>query len=451
MKNTFAQKIFFLMALFWLAMVLRSIIATLPPVLPMVQRQLEMSNVLAGATTTIPLICFGVFAFVTPTLQKRYGITTSMTLALVLIAIGTMIRIFPFTYILILSSFCIGIGTALTNVLFPVTLRSHYPNNIAFAMGIFSFIINIGAGVGSISTPFLLSIGMSWNAALSIWTIPALLVIIFWVLSHSKTVNFNFETNRNIKRRERKRKRKEKRATTREYNYSISADPTVYDEYGEYFSATGDEENMTQTHYVPWSKILKMPVAWTIAAFMGLQSLIYYNFMTWLPSIFESTGFSTQTNGVLFGIFNSIAIIGALAGPKISTAQNAKTISIIFYAIYILTALCFPIGGWPAIIASVIAGICQGITYTMGLTLIAAQPDPDTVPSVSAFTQGIGYILAAIGPILMGALYTLCENWWVPTLSIVIAMILNCISFISSKKQMDIAKKIYDNKMQTNE
>lgn len=56
----------------------------------------------------------------------------------------------------------------------------------------------------------------------------------------------------------------------------------------------------------------------------------------------------------------------------------------------------FLLGFYLALIASIVAGICQGITYTMGLTLIASQPNEDTVPSISAFSQGCGYILAAI-------------------------------------------------------
>ena len=443
MKSNRKQQILFLIALFWLALVLRSIIATLPPALPTVQSQLQLSDVLAGATTTIPLVCFGVFAFVTPSLQKRFGITASMTLALTLIALGTIVRIFPTTPILIFSTLCIGIGTALTNVLFPVTLRNHYPSKIALAMGVFTFIINIGAGLGSISTPFFISLGMSWNMALSLWSIPAILVIVFWLLSHSNVVNLPFNSDSPNSNHYVEKISSCSETVVSENDYDNMADPTVYSE-NECYIPDGNEEKMHETKYLPWGSLLRMPVAWTIAGFMGIQGLIYYNLMTWLPTIFESTGFDTRMNSVLFGVFNTIAILGSLVGPKISTSKNPKLVSIIFYAIYVLTALSFPIGGWFAIVGSVVAGICQGVTYTMGLTLIASQPDPATVPSVSAFSQGVGYILAAIGPVLMGGLYTLSGNWWVPIFSIVLAMVLNCFTFIVSKSQMDKAQLEYD-------
>lgn len=404
MMTNRTQKILFLIALFWLAMVLRSIIATLPPVLPTVQQELHLSNELAGATTTIPLVCFGVFAFITPSIQKRIGITAAMTLALTLITLGTLVRIFPFTAVLIFSTFCIGIGTALTNVLFPVTLRAHYPNKIAFAMGVFTVLINIGSGLGAISTPYLVSLGFSWNAALSIWSIPSILVIFFWLLSHSKVVN-----------------------------------PAVHgavNDSGNYIVPDGDEERMTPTRFLSFGTLVRMPLAWTIAGFMGIQGLIYYNLMTWLPTIFENTGFDSRMSSVLFGIFNTIALVGSVIGPRITISKNYKLVSAVFYGIYILSALCFPLGGYLAIGASVVAGICQGVTYTMGLTLIASQPDESIVPSISAFSQGFGYILAAIGPIMIGGLYSLFDNWWVPILSVVVAMVLNCLTFIFAKNYM---------------
>lgn len=401
MKTTRTQKLLFLVALFWLAIILRSIIATLPPVLPTVQKDLDLSNELAGATTTIPLICFGVFAFVTPTIQKRLGITASMTLALALITIGTVIRVFPYSSILIFSSLCIGIGTAIANVLFAVTLRAHYPNKIAWAMGIFTFIVNIGSGVGAMSVPFLVAYGFSWNLALSIWSIPSILTIFFWMLSHTGSISFSSKRKKN-----------------------------------NFYVPDGNEEKMAEVKYVPMRELIRMPVAWTIALFMGIQSLIYYNLMTWLPTIFESTGFSDKTNTILFTTFNTIAILGSLVAPLIFNAKNYKITGILFFGTYVLTAIFFPLGGTASIIGSIIGGICQGVTYPIGLTLIAAYPDKKIISSISAFTQGIGYIIAAIGPILMGALYSLSGNWWVPTFSIIIAMILDCLAFIICKKQM---------------
>ncbi|QPK94125.1 MFS transporter [Actinomyces sp. zg-332] len=416
MKSTRAQKLLFLVALFWLAIILRSIIATLPPVLPTVQHQLNLSNELAGATTTIPLICFGVFAFVTPSIQKRLGITASMTLALVLITIGTLIRALPYSSVLIFSSLCIGIGTSIANVLFAVTLRAHYPHKIAWAMGIFTFIVNIGSGIGAMSVPFLVSYGFSWNLALSLWSIPSVLTIFFWLISHAGV----------IKLPSLRKKKKSKNSNE------------------DFYVPDGNEEKMAEVKYIPMRELLVMPLAWTIALFMGIQSLIYYNFMTWLPTIFESTGFSVKTNSILFTTFNTIAIFGSLLAPFLFNAKNYKLASTVFYGIYIITALCFPIGGTLAIIASVIAGICQGVTYPVGLTLIASHPDKTIISSISAFTQGVGYIIAAIGPILMGALYSLSGNWWVPTFSIVIAMVLNCLSFIICRKQMNEASKKYN-------
>lgn len=394
------------MALFWFAIILRSVIASLPPVLPLIQSQLNMDDATAGFTTTIPLLCFGCFAFITPSVQKRLGTNTTLVASLVLITIGSAMRIVPNTQVLLLSTVAIGMGVAISNVLFPVILRTHYPSKIAQAMGIFTFLINVGAGMGSISSAILLAYGMTWNASLAVWTLPALLVIAFWIPSQIGA------------------------KTTGEESHSDSIVENVLRE-------TPEPEREKETSH--WHRVIKNKTVWLLAAFMGIQSLIYYNLMTWIPSMLKSVGFDDGYAGFMYSTFNTIAVLGALVSTKMFTAKNTKTLVIVFYVIYIIATFGLLFGGWYSIIASVVTGICQGATYTMGLTLIASQPEPELVPTVSAFSQGAGYLIVAIGPVFMGVLYTMSQNWYVPTIFLAITMVANCLTFIIAKKRMDIA------------
>lgn len=70
-------------------------------------------------------------------------------------------------------------------MLFPAVLRNHYRDRIALAMGIFTLLVNLGAGIGSISIPFI-SMGLSWNFALSLWSLPGIFSVFFWIISHAK-------------------------------------------------------------------------------------------------------------------------------------------------------------------------------------------------------------------------------------------------------------------------
>ena len=63
----------------------------------------------------------------------------------------------------------------------------------------------------------------------------------------------------------------------------------------------------------------------------------------------------------------------------------------------------------------ILLGLGQGATLGLGIYYTMARaPDPATAASLSAFAQGIGYLLASTGPLLIGFLHTATGGWDVP-------------------------------------
>ncbi|WP_237301275.1 hypothetical protein [Streptomyces sp. CLI2509] len=57
------------------ALNLRIAVASLSPVLTEVQRDEHLSSFGGGALSTVPVVCFGAFAFLAPRLTRRFGPT----------------------------------------------------------------------------------------------------------------------------------------------------------------------------------------------------------------------------------------------------------------------------------------------------------------------------------------------------------------------------------------
>ena len=63
----------------------------------------------------------------------------------------------------------------------------------------------------------------------------------------------------------------------------------------------------------------------------------------------------------------------------------------------------------------VLLGLGQGASLGLGIYYTMARaPDPGTAASLSAFAQGIGYLIASLGPLVIGFLHTATGGWTVP-------------------------------------
>ena len=66
----------------------------------------------------------------------------------------------------------------------------------------------------------------------------------------------------------------------------------------------------------------------------------------------------------------------------------------------------------------------QGAALGLAIYFTAARaPDPVTSASLSAFTQGAGYLVATAGPLAVGFLHAVTGNWTVPVLAMLVVIV----------------------------
>ncbi len=343
------------------ALLLRSLITAVPPAMSAVRAELGLSEATAGLTVGLPVVCFGFFAFVAPLLLRRFGAAATMSIALVVLTAGALVRPLGSVAWLLAGTVGIGIGAAVGNVLVPVMVRRSRPEDVPRFMGYYTVLLAIGATVGSLLTGPLLAAGASWQAVLFGWGVVAAGLSAAWLATAGRG---------------------------REYR----PDPAHR------------EASLAQA--------VRQRRTWVIVAYMGLQSAVFYGCITWLPTELGTAGFPVAEASLGLALFNAVGMLSSLYGPRLVAGAHGRLVWAGLVAGYTAGLLLVLAGGAPSWLAVVLIGLGQGAMFTLALTFVARTPDPALVGAVSALAQGASYLIAAAGPSGFGALHTAFGSWW---------------------------------------
>jgi MFS transporter, CP family, cyanate transporter len=164
-------------------------------------------------------------------------------------------------------------------------------------------------------------------------------------------------------------------------------------------------------------KLYQYALTWQVTAFMGLQSLLYYAALSWLPTIFQDRGASAVTAGNLLALMGVGNLATSLIVPVLahrSPSQRALVVpSLIGTAAGLAGSLWAPLGSAPfwVLVLGVSQGSCLGLAIFF---MVARAPDAGVAASLSAFSQSVGYLVAAAGPLEVGLLHTATGSWDLP-------------------------------------
>ncbi|MGH3342287.1 MAG: MFS transporter, partial [Carbonactinosporaceae bacterium] len=169
----------------------------------------------------------------------------------------------------------------------------------------------------------------------------------------------------------------------------------------------------------PPGRLLRSGLAWQVTLFMGLQSLLFYATLSWLPTLYRDRGADATDAGLLLSLATFAGIASALAAPVIG--QRRRDQRAVTAATVLLTAsglagtITAPL--WAAPLFMIMLGLGQGAAIALALLfMILRAPDAQTSAALSGMAQTIGYLLAATGPLVAGLLHTASGGWTVPVL-----------------------------------
>jgi CP family cyanate transporter-like MFS transporter len=345
---------------------LRPVIAAIPPLLDTIRTELGLSGAAAGALTALPVICMGVFAPLGAVVARRIGRERALAAALVLIALGSVLRGVPGVLWLYAGSTVAGIGIAVGGTLLPGLVKAWFPTRAGAATGLYTTALVGGAMVGAaLSVPLYDALGSRWTLALAVWATPAVAALLVWW------------------------------PVTR----SAHADPP-----------SGDRGAL------PW----RSRTAWLVTLYMAGQSLLYYAELTWLAPMYVDAGFTAREAGLLLGLFSLTQLFTAFGVPLLADRTGGDRRPWIAGCLTINIAMLLllaevPLGApwvWTGVL-----GLAAGGQLALGLTLLVdLAPTPADSARLSGMALGVGFALASTGPVLAGALHDLAGGYRVPFL-----------------------------------
>src|SRR5262250_817247 len=268
-RRTWAAALF-VAGILALAFNLRGAITSLPPVFPELASALHLSSLKVALLAAAPVLCFAVFSIPAAPLSRRFGEERVLLASLVLLAVGLFARgswpevlLFPGTVVA-------GAAIALMNVLLPSLVKRRRPDQAGLLIGVYLLSLAAGAILGSlIAVPVYQASGGSARLALALWALPALAAALAWLPQGR-------------------------------------------------FRTTPDGRGGGPPRSRRLVRVSRHALAWQVMGFMGLQSLIYYSALSWLPILLRDRGAGAAHAGGLLALMNFGNAVTALLAPLLA-------------------------------------------------------------------------------------------------------------------------------------
>ena len=180
-------------------------------------------------------------------------------------------------------------------------------------------------------------------------------------------------------------------------------------------SSGRDERDEGSPHQAHGARpLLRDPLAWQVTAYFGFQSCSFYIVLSWLPTIFQSHGYSRTTGGLLLALSLVAGLPGALLLPGVAARAREQGRFAFVYGIFVAAGLAGLLAAPRAapVLWVVLLGIGQQASFPLALIMVVLRSRTlAETAGLSTLMQSVGYLVAAAGPLVAGALHDLTDSW----------------------------------------
>lgn len=342
---------------------MRAGLTVMSPLIPILKEQYHLSSFLLSFLTSLSVLCFAGSAFLMPIIGKIGGTNRVIAVALTVLTAAIFFRAIGNIPMLFISSLTVGIAIAVLNFSLPVWVKENAAGHSGLVAGIYITIMGVFASVSvAIAVPLAGATSWGWRLSMVPWIVIGLLSSAWWLLRISKTpIGLHMPVSTKFHR-----------------------------------------------------ELLRRPGAWSIAAFFGLQSMLFYGTATWLPTILVSKGFTLSNAGFVVAVTGLLGSLIGIAVPHYSSKLRDLRILLAIVGLIIsisFAALIFD-HGWHLIIWLLIANIGLSISFPLSLLLTVTRSiEAGETRSLSIMAQSVGYLMAAFAPGIVGAIYDASQDW----------------------------------------
>jgi CP family cyanate transporter-like MFS transporter len=376
-----------LAGLFLAGLALRPQIVGLGPLIPEIEKDLDVSHAVAGLLGTIPILCMGVFALPASAVTRRYGSRLAIAACLALIGLFGIARAAaPGAAAVIVLTVGVGLGLGFAQALMPVAVKERFASRPAFATGIYVLGINIGSAISSaLAVPIAHAAG-GWRWSLGSFSAATVVLVAGWA-------------------------------------WLTRAEPA--------------HRRAAAVHVqLPWRNGL----AWRLVAIFGAMACVYYGLNSWLPDAYVERGWSDGKAGALLAVLNIAALVTTLIIPPLADRRGSRRVYLLGFSTALALACSgftlIPGGAWAW--ASVV-GLCTGAMFPLVMTLpVDVGRRPAEVGAVAGLMLGVGYTIGAVAPLALGAARDLTGTY-TTTLWLIVAsgVVLLALCSAMSRERLD--------------
>ena len=344
--------------LLWLAgNALRLTILAVPPVIPLIHDQLNMSATQVGILTGLPSMLLAIAAVPGSLLIAKLGVRAALVIGLIVTAVGGALRgLMPDVLWLYAMTIAMAAGVAIMQVTMPTAVRSWLPGRIGFATAVYTNGLLVGEilPVALMLVMVLPLVGGSWQWGFVFWSVPVgIIALMVMALAPRAVVNGA--------------------AVRRKW-------------------------------WPDWRNML----IWRLGIMLGTINAVYFATNAFLPDYLRSIGqgewISAALTALNLGQLPSSFILLAVAGRLERKAWPYVICGLL--SVFATGGIVFGSGVWIVVAAAVTGFAAAGI-----LILVLALPPllspPDDVHRVTAAMFTISYSCAVIVPVISGMLWDL--------------------------------------------
>ncbi|XNM48904.1 CynX/NimT family MFS transporter [Escherichia coli] len=382
------NRIVLIAGILMIATTLRVTFTGAAPLLDTIRSAYSLTTAQTGLLTTLPLLAFALISPLAAPVARRFGMERSLFAALLLICAGIAIRSLPSPYLLFGGTAVIGGGIALGNVLLPGLIKRDFPHSVARLTGAYSLTMGAAAALGSAMVVPLALNGFGWQGALFMLMCFPLLALFLWLPQWRSQQHANLSTSRALHTR----------------------------------------------------GIWRSPLAWQVTLFLGINSLVYYVIIGWLPAILISRGYSEAQAGSLHGLLQLATAAPGFADPSFLTSCERSAWHCSVRCLDVRSGRCWALlMPAHAITWTLLFGFGSGATMILGLTFIGLRASS---AHQAAGTLGDGtirrYFAGSLWPPLMGKIHDANGDWSVPLMGVAILSLLMAIFGLCAGRDKEI-------------
>lgn len=353
---------------------LRPAVVTVAPLIDDIKNSMGWDSGTAGLLTTLPLLLFGIAALVAARCAARWGAERTIFASLLVLAAGILTRIVPNAVALLIGSALIGVGIGICNVVLPSLIKRDFAHRSGLMTGLYSMTISGGAALAAaVTVPLNHAVGGRWPLGLALWAVPVVVTLVL-TLGVWRT----------------------------QLRRSTPVD--------------GGEVS---------SSLWRNRIAWAITVLMGTQSLVFYAFAAWLPDMLTDRGMSPGQAGAVLAAGQSGALMLSLIAPVVAgRCRDQRGVAV---AMVLMCAAGFlgivTTERWPVLWVVLVMAAPGALLGVALLLMVLRSVSTAQTGQVSGMAQSVGYILAATGPVVVGALHDLTHSWSIAMGVLAVALI----------------------------